>query len=320
LDDKRYLIVGDLLRAVVESNGFKINEKKFRVQDKSHRQAVTGLVVNRKVNLKKGYVKNIRAALHAWETYGPQKAAKKFFEKFDSKQRLRPATSFPKILRGKIEFLKSIKSDRDKSYIRFVNKYNELVYNGKPQLPLDAFEEIIQSVWVVRCGSKTGTAFMLKDYGLVTCEHCINATDPIEVFRYNEYSGPSRKKAQIVKSNKEIDLAVLSFNGIADFPSLKSSSIDSRRGDSVTTIGFPYYISGNPPLPFNGEVRNVALFGSMTRIILTQTLQAGESGGPALNDNNEVVGVIVGGADHPSVTPYVTNYAIIPIKDILSLR
>jgi RNA-directed DNA polymerase len=69
--------LGDSLRHAIESNGFKINEEKFRLQVRTERQVVTGLTVNEKVNLDREYIRLTRAMIDGW---GKDKvtAAKKY--------------------------------------------------------------------------------------------------------------------------------------------------------------------------------------------------------------------------------------------------
>jgi RNA-directed DNA polymerase len=56
--------VGDRLRDSVTTAGFAINPKKTRMQYRNSRQAVTGLVVNRKVNIRTEYRRTVRAMAH----------------------------------------------------------------------------------------------------------------------------------------------------------------------------------------------------------------------------------------------------------------
>jgi RNA-directed DNA polymerase len=56
--------VGDKLEEAVVSAGFAINPVKTRMQYRSSRQAVTGLVVNRKVNIRTEYRRTVRAMAH----------------------------------------------------------------------------------------------------------------------------------------------------------------------------------------------------------------------------------------------------------------
>lgn len=56
--------VGDRLQNAVTTAGFAINPKKTRMQYRNSRQAVTGLVVNRKVNIRTEYRRAVRAMAH----------------------------------------------------------------------------------------------------------------------------------------------------------------------------------------------------------------------------------------------------------------
>ena len=56
--------VGDKLLDAVTNAGFAINPTKTRMQYRSSRQAVTGLVVNRKVNIPSDYRRTVRAMAH----------------------------------------------------------------------------------------------------------------------------------------------------------------------------------------------------------------------------------------------------------------
>jgi RNA-directed DNA polymerase len=56
--------VADNLNNIVISSGFVINPMKTRMQYRTSRQAVTGLVVNRKVNIRTEYRRTVRAMTH----------------------------------------------------------------------------------------------------------------------------------------------------------------------------------------------------------------------------------------------------------------
>lgn len=49
------------LEELINSSGFEINQKKTRLSNNMQRQEVTGLVVNKKINVKREYIKNTRA-------------------------------------------------------------------------------------------------------------------------------------------------------------------------------------------------------------------------------------------------------------------
>lgn len=58
------------LKNEIERAGFKINDKKTRLQYNTSRQEVTGLIVNKKINVPKEYYKNTRAMANNLYKYG----------------------------------------------------------------------------------------------------------------------------------------------------------------------------------------------------------------------------------------------------------
>lgn len=57
------------LDRIIKASGFSINSKKTRFQNNEHRQVVTGLSVNKKINVKKEFYKNTRSmAYNLYET------------------------------------------------------------------------------------------------------------------------------------------------------------------------------------------------------------------------------------------------------------
>ncbi len=56
--------IGITLKKEIEKVGFLINEEKTSMQFKTNRQVTTGLVVNKKINIKREYYKNVRAMCH----------------------------------------------------------------------------------------------------------------------------------------------------------------------------------------------------------------------------------------------------------------
>jgi RNA-directed DNA polymerase len=62
--DANIWVPGDKLAEIIAHCGFAINEKKTRMQYRNSRQDVTGLVVNRKVNIRHEYRHTVRAMVH----------------------------------------------------------------------------------------------------------------------------------------------------------------------------------------------------------------------------------------------------------------
>ena len=110
-------VVGDELRAVIESNGFQVHVEKVRLFKNTYRQNVTGLVVNEKVNVQRRFIRQIRAMIHAWEAYGLEEAEKEYHHKYwhDASPLAKPP-EFAAVVRGKLEFVKMVRGASDPVY------------------------------------------------------------------------------------------------------------------------------------------------------------------------------------------------------------
>ncbi len=124
--------VGDELRKVIEGNGFSINQKKVRAYSSQIRQEVTGLTVNRFPNVRRRYVKQIRAMLYAWHKYGYANAERVHYEKFSKQYNPdKESPSFRKIVKGKIDFLCQVKGKDSSVCLKFKNQYRFLLARDK---------------------------------------------------------------------------------------------------------------------------------------------------------------------------------------------
>jgi hypothetical protein len=65
-DNPSLLTLGNIIEANILSSGFHINHNKTRLRYKDRRQIVTGLVVNKKVNVRNEYYRSARAMLHSY--------------------------------------------------------------------------------------------------------------------------------------------------------------------------------------------------------------------------------------------------------------
>jgi RNA-directed DNA polymerase len=141
-DHSGQLIIGDELLQVIGSNGFNINVNKVRLQTRNHRQEVTGVIVNKKLNVHRKYVRQIRAMLYAWRKHGLENAQAEFWEKHDDKQRkiTSKKPSFKRVVRGKIEYLGMIRGKNDLIYIKFCTELQSLDPEYVSIMPLHKLE------------------------------------------------------------------------------------------------------------------------------------------------------------------------------------
>jgi len=122
-------IPGDELIAAITRNGFRINERKTRLQRSGRRQTVTGLVVNRKVNVPRSFIRDLRGMLHAWEKYGLAAAQDAFETKYFNGGLRAPFMKVPRLIDhigGRISYIGFIRGKGDALYIRFRGWYKSL--------------------------------------------------------------------------------------------------------------------------------------------------------------------------------------------------
>lgn len=133
------------IKEVIQSNGFSVNAAKTRVQTANQTQVVTGLKVNRKVNISRKYIKQIRSMLHSWHKDGLASATQKHFEHYNQqpdKYLSERENSFKNILIGKINFLGQVKGIDDPQYLKFRHTYFLLRYDFILKKKQDEFEEL----------------------------------------------------------------------------------------------------------------------------------------------------------------------------------
>jgi RNA-directed DNA polymerase len=144
--------IGNELSDVIQNNGFEINRSKIRLQIRTHKQEVTGLTVNQFPNLPRKFVRQIRAILHAWEKFGLSNAANEYVDKYKKGNPYRFSVKnneqvFLSTIRGKIEFVGMVRGKHDALYVKFLNKFNELLNKvQESQLTSDSEPVVINQV------------------------------------------------------------------------------------------------------------------------------------------------------------------------------
>ena len=174
--------VGRDLHAIIKRNGFSINETKVRLRSRLERQEVTGLTTNRKLNVQRRYVRQVRAMLNDWRRTSHDAAGERFLKEFDARHRS-PTTSppeFRQIVYGKLDYLGGIKGRTDRVYSNLVIRAREL------DKIFFRLKVVYDAVWVLASPTtfEQGTGFMIKGIGLVTCNHVL-APDTVAFTSHN---------------------------------------------------------------------------------------------------------------------------------------
>lgn len=121
------------LDEIIKSEHFTINAKKVRLQKANVSQEVTGLVVNEKVNLKRAFIKGIRAMLHNWETLGYEEAQNRFIGTYVPK-RGKGKAQLSNVVSGKLLYYKMVRGEEDLEYQKYKQQFERLLSgNFKPK-------------------------------------------------------------------------------------------------------------------------------------------------------------------------------------------
>lgn len=178
-------------------------------------------------------------------------------------------------------------------------------------------------------GYGQGTGFLLKNIGLVTNAHVIEyVLDVIKdkgrfleefyIGYYKSIETNTKQWAKVDCYDINKDIAILSLKD-TDMSEIGYSYNDViETGQKIDLIGYPDFKIGNEIRIQTGKVQGrITHIGeadkvNYNRYEITNTIFGGNSGGPIVNTNNEVVGVAVQGSG-------AKPNGIIPISDVIEL-
>jgi RNA-directed DNA polymerase len=123
------IAAGDALEQAIKASGFAINGAKVRIQGLGTQQSVTGLVVNRRINVERERIRRIRAMLHAWEKFGLEAAAAEHFAKYRHGRRhvkRAHAAIYRNIVYGQLSFVRMIRGSDDPVFLKLCGKVLDL--------------------------------------------------------------------------------------------------------------------------------------------------------------------------------------------------
>jgi len=120
--------VGKTLNSIIEENGFSVNVEKVRLQTENESQIVTGLVVNQFPNVRRSFIRETRAMLHAWHKFGLEAAQSEFYKLYNLKHRNpeHGLAKYQNVVAGRIEFIGMVKGVDDIVYQKLCRKLTKL--------------------------------------------------------------------------------------------------------------------------------------------------------------------------------------------------
>ncbi len=148
--------------------------------------------------------------------------------------------------------------------------------------------------------SSSGTGFYINRDYMVTAAHVVEGCRRMEL--------SDATVLEVVRSEPDLDLAVLKVPGDpnvlfepgeSDVWLEISPLLDARLGETVTALGYPYLGRFGQGLTVTGGNVSALPGGTFgeSQIMISAPVQPGNSGGPLLNGDGEVIGVVVARID-----------------------
>ena len=293
----RRWVIGEAIAKVITSNKFKINDSKTRILPRGYRQEVTGIIVNEGLNVKRRFVRQVRAMLHSVEKWGFDRAQHDFLAKYDRKQRKR-VPDFRKVLRGKIEFVGSVRRRDDLIYLNLMSRYLKLVPDAKMSTVVVAAEastQVLQKALWLLDGEAQGTGFAVDSLGILTAAHVLTPTTTAAL----PVDGIKPVVIKEIRKDDHVDVARIVADVQAIVQLKLGTAVNLKIGDAIRVIGFPRYRAGDSVNVQHGRITGFSVWHAVPHYIVDCAIVHGNSGGPILNAQNEVIGIAVKGQEIP---------------------
>ena len=302
------------LRSAILSNGFEINPQKVWFSGPKSRKEVTGLVVNEFTNVKRSFVRNLRAALYKVETLGLASAED------DYQKRYKTNAPLEQVLRGRLEWIAQVRGRSFSAYRTLAKRFN-LQFRTSPLPILPTYAEIAErAVWVLEffvgdvC--EQGTAFFLEDVGLVTADHVLEklpAGKHADLHRPSE-PGKTFKATPSSRRCAHRDLSILNHDVPGrDHLSLPVATSPEHTKNDIIALGFPDYAPGDQLSIRRGHITGRATKHGVKLIEVSATLPGGFSGGPIVNERYQVIAIAHRGGNQ------VNKQLAVDVSELLTL-
>lgn len=314
------LQLGHKLVNTIEANGFEINMKKVRLAGVGQRMEVTGITVNKFPNVTRKYVRQISSLLHSWRKFGYDATSTELNTNYYKKHRASgKGVALEYYLKGKLSFLRSVRGHRDLIFNKLAIQYNHLVnkdFTGN-MINFSIFEiaepevNAVNALWVVEiCYDDDngelvvgqGTAFSLKDVGIVTCAHVISENGSIfkNINAFKCTNTSKKYELKVIQADFHRDIAICDFDAPDSTDHshavIEMSDLPLSHGMEVKLIGFPAYKTGQTHYVCESKVATTYTESLVEKFEIDKTIRKGNSGGPIIDSDGKLLGVALKGA------------------------
>ncbi len=148
-------------------------------------------------------------------------------------------------------------------------------------------EDSVKSVVTIRTDAGQGTGFIITSDGfIVTNAHVLSGGSYVEALTYNK----EKISASFIGYNVEMDLALLKISGNYDYLELAKAD-EFETGDKVIAIGNPLGLQFSVSQGIISAIHREGPNNINGYIQTDAALNPGNSGGPLINTEGEVVGI-----------------------------
>jgi S1-C subfamily serine protease len=323
--------LGGELKSTIEDNGFIINYEKLRISSPNMRQDVTGITVNKKPNVQRKFIRALGSRLYSWDKFGLEKASHHFYlmyydkvltpykkEKIDKNK----SYWFKKFIRGQLAYIKTVRGENDHIYRKYAYKYSTLIGKPKKSLLTSSTENIKDSIFIINndIDVAQGSAFLIEKIGLITNQHVVSSINEKNVNKLEVFRDMEAQKYRAVKFKKSCyyrDLAIFrpskEFNGIKRLPIGDDKYL--KEGEKVTVLGYPSYNLGDSAYINTGKIVQKKKLHGQEVWMLDIPIIHGNSGGPVVNENNQVIGIASNGSESNDFST--AFHGFIPISTLI---
>jgi S1-C subfamily serine protease len=156
-----------------------------------------------------------------------------------------------------------------------------------------------------------GTGFVIGDERVMTNAHVVAGTSEVSVEVPRSGGGSQTEAARVVYYDEQVDIAVLAVPGLQARP-LAFNFSGAKTGDNAVALGYPLdgpFSSSPAKIRQRIQLRGPDIYESstVTRDVYTirGTVRSGNSGGPLVNPQGQVIGVVFGAAVDQGDTGFV---------------